>query len=187
MPTFADWLESEGAHDDVVTWARPFADEWERAWTECVRGDWLLGIAARAGADHATIVRAACSCARFGLDYLPDHEPRPAAAIAAAERWAEGHDDAGERERAAAAGEAAIEEASDPAVVAAASAALAALRSVERPEDAASVARSVVSAAVLDAGDCAMMSAMRYAQATCADRVREHVAFTSSARARART
>ncbi|MCZ7677415.1 MAG: hypothetical protein M5U28_01020 [Sandaracinaceae bacterium] len=36
-------------------------------------------------------------------------------------------------------------------------------------------------AAVLDAGECAMMSALGYAQRTCAERVREHVAFAAIA------
>jgi hypothetical protein len=170
------WLETHGAHHDVVTWAAPFGDDWARAWTECPRGDWLLGLAARRGVDPRAVVRAACACARLALEYVPDDEARPRAAIEAAERWVEGHDDdPAERLRAQRAVEAAVELAPDPAVAAAATAALAALASVEAPEQAATAAASTAQAAVLDAGDCAMMSALAYAQSACADRVREHV------------
>jgi len=169
------WLEDAGAHHDVVTWAKPFGADFERAWRECPRGDWLLGIAARAGADRAAIVRGAIECARFALEYLPDGEPRPAAALDAAGAWLDGADDPAARRRALADVEAAIDAAPDPAVAAAASAALAALSSVDSPDDAPGAVSGAVQAALMDAGDCAMMSAAAYAQQTCADHVRAHV------------
>ncbi len=175
------WLEQHGAHHDVVEWARPYGEEWERAWRECPRGDWLLGLAARIGMDRVEIVRAAQACAALGLDYVPDEEARPRAALDAIDRWLEGADDADARARACTAIEAAMEEAPDPAVNAAAMAVFAALRSIDSPDEAATAAAAVVQAAVLDAGDCAMMSALRYVQHACAERVRQHVTFAPPA------
>jgi hypothetical protein len=173
------WLEQEGAHHDVCAWARPYDADWSKAWTECPRGDWLLGLAVRRGVERAAIVRAACACAELGLDYVPDDESGPRRAIELARRWAAGEDDAGTRAELAAELEATVDAAPDPAVAAAGLAALAALRSIEAPDEAATVAASVAQAAVLDAGECAMMSALGYAQRTCADRVREHVSLAA--------
>ncbi|HJL20390.1 MAG TPA: hypothetical protein RMH99_32280 [Sandaracinaceae bacterium LLY-WYZ-13_1] len=175
MTTLAEWLAANGAHHDVVTWARPYGDDWAKAWAECPRGDWLLGLAARRGVERARLVRAACACARLALDHVADDEARPLAAIEAAERWADGEDDPESRRVAARDADAAIDGAPDPAVAAAATAALAALGSIERPGEAASAAAAVAQASVLDAGECAMMSALAYAQSTCADRVRERI------------
>ncbi len=170
-----EWLERAGAHHDVVSWARVYGADWDRAWAECPRGDWLLGIAVRAGGDPRQVVEGACACARFAFEYLPESEHRPRAAVEAAEAWVEGDDDAAARARLAVEIEALVDDAPDPAVGAAAMAALAALRSVQTPEDAPHAAASAVQAALLDAGDCAMMAAMRHAQAVCADLVRRHL------------
>ena len=173
------WLEQEGAHHDVCTWARPYGEDWAKAWTECPRGDWLLGLAVRRGVERIAIVRAACACAELGFEYLPDDETLPLRAIALARAWAAGEDDATARAELAIALEATVDSAPDPAVAAAGLAALAALRSIEAPDEAATVAASVAQAAVLDAGECAMMSALGYAQRTCAERVREHVSLAA--------
>jgi len=177
------WLEEQGAHDDVVSWARPYADRWEEAWTECPRGDWLLAIAARAGVSNRRIVKAACDCARFALDYLPEGELRPGAAIDAAAGWAESPEETAATGPKWSALEAqvgaVIDTAPDPAVAAAATAALACLRAVDAPEEAPLVVTSAVQAALLDVGDCAMMSAVAYAQSACAERVRAHIGHTS--------
>lgn len=173
----ARWLEQNGAHHDVVQWAAPFGEDWERAWRECPRGDWLLGIAAKRGAPRIELVRAAHACASFAREYAPEDERRIDAAMDAAMRWIEGQDDPEARARAAEDVERAIDQAADPAAQSVAIAAFAALRSIDAPEEAASSAAAAVQAAVLDVGDCATMSAMGYAQSTCADRVREHVAF----------
>lgn len=170
-----EWLERSGAHHDVVSWARVYGADWDRAWVECPRGDWLLGIAVRAGGEPREVVEAACACARFAFEYLPEAEARPLAAVAAAEAWLEGRDDEAARSRLAVEVEALVDGAPDPAVAAAAMAALAALRSIQTPEDAPHAAASAVQAALLDAGDCAMMAAMRHAQAVCADLVRQHL------------
>lgn len=171
----AGWLQANGAHRDVVEWAQSYGADWARAWSECPRGDWMLGIAARRGVPREALVRAAAQCARLALDYGSDDDSRALDAIERAEAFAAGNDEPDARRAAATAVEAAVDDAPDPSVSAAAMAALAAVRAVELPEEAALAAASAAQAAVLDAGDCAMMSALTYAQRTCADRVREHV------------
>lgn len=59
-----------------------------KAWAECERADWLLWWAARDGADHVVMVRAACACARRSLRFVPAGEDRPRLAIEATEQWA---------------------------------------------------------------------------------------------------
>jgi hypothetical protein len=173
----ARWLEEQGAHHDIVEWAQPYDVDWEHAWNECPRGDWLLALAAKCGVERSPLVRAACACAELAVDYLPEDEPRPNAALDAAQRWLDGNRES--RDAALADVERAIGEAPDAAVAAAAMAAFAALRSIDAPEEAATAAAAVVQAAVADAGHCAMMAAMSYAQRTCADRVRQHVPFSA--------
>ncbi|MCC6873463.1 MAG: hypothetical protein IT378_04065 [Sandaracinaceae bacterium] len=172
------WLEGAGAHHDVVEWARPYGGEWARAWAACPRGDCLLGIAAKRGVDRRAIVGAAAACARIALAQVPDDEPAPLHAIEIAERWSRGEAvDPAEPMRAL---EGAIERSPDPAVSAAASAALAALHAIEAPGDAATAAAAVAQAAVYDAGECAMMSALAYAHHECAERVRARLPAIAS-------
>ncbi len=178
---FWRWLQEQGAQNDFVEWARPYESDWERAWNACPRGDWLLALAARRGADRVALVRAACACAELALDYVPEDETRAHRALDLARRWLANDDDASERARACEDVEHAIDEAPDPAVAAAATAALSALRAIDVPADAALAAASSVQAAVFDAAECAMMSAMGYAEHTCAERVREHLPFTAVA------
>jgi len=157
----------------VVEWAGPFGDDWARAWNECPRGDWLLGIAAKAGVDRARLVSAACACAGEALAYVPDDEPRPGLAIDAAASWVT---ERGEAWRAALVPvQRCADEAPDPAVATAATAAAAALRCIESPEDAPLTAAAAAQAAVHDAGDCGMMSALGYVQSRCAEHVRDHI------------
>ena len=63
------------------------------------------------------------------------------------------------------------------AAAAAATAALAALGAIDDPSEAAMAAASAIHAAALDAVDCGLGSAVRYAQAETADRVRSHIPF----------
>ena len=97
--------------------------------------------------------------------------------MSAARAWIVGSDDAAARAEANARVDAAIEEAPDPAVAAAATAALAALGAIDDPSEAAMAAASAIHAAALDAVDCGLGSAVRYAQAETADRVRAHIPF----------
>ncbi|MEC7519040.1 MAG: hypothetical protein VYE22_04195 [Myxococcota bacterium] len=170
--TVAEWLKGEGAHHDLVEWASAHGDDWDALWRACPRGDWLLGIAARRGVDRRALVEAACACAALAFDHLPEAETRPQAAVEAARAWVAGADDEAARARASADVDAAIEGAPDPAVAAAATAALACLGAIDDPSEAATAAASAIHAAALDAVDCGLGSAVRYAQAETADRVR---------------
>jgi hypothetical protein len=165
--TAAAWLEAEGAQHDLVSWAASFGDDWAGLWEACPRGDWLLAMAVRRGVPEGARVRAAVRCARLALDVLPDGETRAADGLATVEGGADA------RSAAIAALEEAGEAAPDPAVQAAFMAVEAALRSVDDPDSAVVAAASAIQATVLDTGECAMMTALTYAQRTSADRVRE--------------
>src|SRR5689334_7953165 len=116
MTSVADWLVENGAHHDVVEWAKAYGDDWERMWRECPRGDWMLGIAAKKGAPREAIVHAAHACAFFALDYLPDDDGGVRAALDATTRWLNGHQhDVDERARIAADVDRAIDAMPDPA------------------------------------------------------------------------
>jgi len=132
----------------------------------------------RLGAEQRLLVRAAVAVARTATDFLPDGETRPGIAMDAAERWSRGEAD--EATIAAARGEveALAANAPDPAVNAAAEAVLAALGAVDDPEAAPGAATQAAQAAVFDAGDCAMMPALRFAQEQAANAVREHLSAT---------
>jgi len=87
--TLRQHLIDMNACDDAVAWVGE-RRSLQKAWDECPRGDWLLWYAARAGADHKTVVMAACACARLSLVHVPDGEDRPRLAIEAAEAWGRG-------------------------------------------------------------------------------------------------
>lgn len=175
MTSFAHWLRQVGAHNDVVEWAQPYEADLARLWSECPRGDWLLAIAARLGVEQVALVRAAGAVARLSLDHLPEDDTRPDHALDAVEAWCRGElaaDACMERKQAI---EASLEQAPDPASSAATIAVMCAIDSIEDAEAAANAAAFAIQAAVLDAGDCAMMEAMRFAQRRSAELVREAI------------
>jgi hypothetical protein len=169
-----DRLVALGAHHDLSEWAARYGDDWATFYRECPRADWLLALAARLGAAHTAIVRAAVGCTRFATAYLLDEGAELEGALQAAESWAEGHAD----ERKCAQQQAqldALPPSTDPVVDAVRQAASAALEAVIRPEAASYAASCATSAAVLAAGDCAMDSALRFGQERCAELVRRVV------------
>ncbi|MDD9939145.1 MAG: hypothetical protein OXT09_36490 [Myxococcales bacterium] len=175
MQPFWQWLAEVDAQNDVVEWARPYEADLPKLWRECPRGDWLLAIAARLGAERNALVSAACRCARLSLAHLPEDEGRPEDGLEAAEAWSTGEGDAeacGEHKDAISQ---ALDEAADPATGAAIIASMSALDAIDDPDAAANAASFAIQAAVLDAGDCAMMEAMRFAQRRSAQLVREAI------------
>ena len=62
----------------------------EVAWSTCERGDWMLWYAAKLNIDRKLLIKAACSCARIALRFVPEGEDRPRIAIETAEASAEG-------------------------------------------------------------------------------------------------
>jgi hypothetical protein len=168
--TVAQWLVARGAHHDVVSWAEAYGDDWTRALTECPRGDWLLGIAARIGFPARELVLAAAQCVDVGLEVVPD--ALAAEGASAARAWAEGTLDAAPCKELAARLDASATAAPDPATAAVRMAAYAALIAIEAPDHAAGAAAGAVEASTLASGDCGMMASMRYAHHACAERVR---------------
>ena len=90
--TFFEYLQAIKASQEILDWVRGTKDAGDASdiYNSCVRGDWLLEIAALAEVDRRTIVLAACQCARTALQYIPVGEERPRKAIEAAEKWCEG-------------------------------------------------------------------------------------------------
>ncbi len=176
--TVATWLARLGAHRDVVDWAEPFGMDWERAWADCPRGDWLVGIAARRAVEPSALVRAACACARLARDYVPDDAGLDVLdrALGAAEVWAARRGPTGPLSALAIDLERLAGSAPDAAATSALLAASAATRTAMDPEAAVAAASLAIEAAVLAAGECGMMSALAFMRRKTADAVRTHVA-----------
>lgn len=183
-------LEALGAHRDVVAYAEAFDDDGARFWAECPRGDWLLAIAIRAGAQREATARAAVAVLALALEHLPDDDALARRALARLGSRTSSDEpeflagDAAELDaldRAAA-------EAPDPAVSLARQAIALCARTLELDgalEDLAIVPALLAQAAALDAGDCAMMAAASYAQRRSAELVRAHLAVPCSISGRA--
>ncbi len=150
----------------------PGEDRWERLWSACPRGDWLLGIAVRLGAPHEALVRAAAACAQTVL------EPGDQAATAArglldlVRRWSEGAASAEEVARAAQAFEAVAARAATAADDAACRAALATAMGVADPDALAGAAAFAAESTMMATLDCGLPLVMSYAHGRCADAVR---------------
>lgn len=160
----------------MVEWARPYGVEFGRLWSECPRGDWLLAIAARLGVEAPQLARAAAACARLSLAHLPEEDRRPAEALGALEAFARGALD----RDACGAHRSILAEALEGCADAAAGAALVAVQAAaETPFDreaAANAAAFAAQAAVIGAGDCAMLEALRFTQRKSAQLVRQAIA-----------
>ncbi len=178
----SDWLAQSGAHHDLVEWARAYGCDFERAWNECPRGDWLLGLAAKVGVERPRIVLGAAACARIALSEIDPRERRPLHAIETAERWARGG--VSDDECRALSVELNRTRVEEPALACALGAAQAALESVGSPEVAPASAQNAVQAAVMTAADCAMLSVLSYTQQSSATEVRAHIPFEIFDRAR---
>ncbi|MDP2730557.1 MAG: hypothetical protein Q8O55_08735 [Dehalococcoidales bacterium] len=93
------WIDSWGTLNptpcqESIDWAKTQPD-WQTAWNNCERGDWMLHRLARNMGEwgspaHRKLVLAACQCARLALPYVAEGEKRPLLAIELAERWAKG-------------------------------------------------------------------------------------------------
>ncbi len=89
-----NWLASEHVKWelplDVIEWAQSFGSDFERAWNECPRADYLVALAGAVEADRKAIVTVVCQCARATLAFVPRHEQRPRRAVHVAESWLRG-------------------------------------------------------------------------------------------------
>jgi len=177
VSALADALERQGATRDVVEWFRAQTGTAADVWAACPRADWLLGIAARAGAPRTKLVAAAAACAREALSSYADPPAVALAALDAAEKFARGELDA---ERCNDAGAAAEEQsllAPSPGLAAAMVAATAAAQTALVPDEAPTAAVMAVESAVHEAGECALDVVLRAAQRKCADDVRRFLAW----------
>lgn len=155
------WLSAHEAQKDVIDGLARF-DDWASLWNECPRGDWLLGIATRMGAEHTLLVRAAVACAKIADE--------PPSELAVAEAWLEGKATADEV--AAAAKQLDAAPAHDPAHEAANRAAHATLLGIADRDVLASAAAAAVESIMLASIDCGLELAMRWAHDKCASAVR---------------
>lgn len=158
------WLSAHHAQRDVLDGLARFED-WESLWRECPRGDWLLGIAERLGAEHTYLVRAALACAR-----VADEAPAPLLDLC--QRWLDGDATSAEVNAATDALERALGAAPDPASEAAMRAALAVGMGIADRGVLSSAPAAAVESVMMASIDCGFELAMRWAQDKCAAAVR---------------
>ena len=127
--------------------------------------------------------RAAGRCARLAAPYAPSGELSPASLLDALDRVLARELDRSILKERAARTEDALRDVSDPAAASATLAAVAAARTLEDPTAAASAAALAADAAVHDAGECAMLAALRFTQEETARVVRETIDVAAVARA----
>lgn len=173
-----DWLTRAGASRDVIDGVRPIATSWEELYRECKRGDWLLGIAARAGVPLPLLVRAAVGSAKTAMTYV--QAPEAERVLAAAAAFADGgpveavHDATADLDDKLAG-------ARDPAEDAALRAVMAVGLGVDDPGTLASAPAAAAEATIVAVMDCAWSTAQRYAHATTANAVREAIPWADVA------
>jgi len=91
--SLSDWCERVGACPEAVDWVG--TRDWQAAWDECERGDWMLwALALKVGAPgwptKQQIVLCACDIAETVLEHVPEGDDRPRNAIDAARHRARG-------------------------------------------------------------------------------------------------
>ncbi|HVJ93541.1 MAG TPA: hypothetical protein VM580_27255 [Labilithrix sp.] len=167
------WLRSAGAQGDVINGLAHYED-WQTLWTECPRGDWLLGIAERIGVDRVALVRAAIGCAR-----IVDGDEDAVRVIAMAEQWTEGRASDADVARETQRLEQASSRAVDPAREAADRAALAVGFGVADRRVLASAPAAAAESVMVSSMDCGFELAMRWAHDRCAAAVRAAIPWSA--------
>lgn len=102
MSHWSNALRRIGACSGAIEWCATQPSR-AAAWRNCERGDQLLWISVKLGADCKLVTRAACACVRTALVYVPAGESGPRIAIETAEAWCRGEATIEEVEVAAAA------------------------------------------------------------------------------------
>ena len=123
-------LEALGACREAVEWSAQYGDDFQRAWNECHRGDWMLWLLGKLSGtpesdSRKKLVLACCEVARTALPIFEVRYPndsRPRKAIETAESYANSVDGVTLDDVLAAAADAAAD-AADAAAYAAADAA----------------------------------------------------------------
>lgn len=161
------WLSAHEAQRDVLDGLARFTT-WESLWTECPRGDWLLGVAERIGVEHTHLVRAASASAR-----IADPEDRSTRLLDLVDAWLAGTKTAEEIASATQALEAALATAPDPASEASMRAALAVGLGVADRAVLPSAPAAAVESIMMASIDCGLELAMRWAHEKTATAVRQ--------------
>ena len=158
----SDKIKHLGPCKNAVKWlnGQQTADQ---AWADCQRSDWMLWLLGKLSGpsksdSHKRLVLCCCEIARLALPYVPNNEPRPLAAIEAAEAWANGQGSLEE-----------VNQAADAAAYAADAAAYAAAYAADAADAAYAAADAAACAAY--AADAA---AKKQTLAKCADIVRKY-------------
>jgi hypothetical protein len=176
MKTALDTIKHLQPCDEPRSWLADQACP-ARAWEDCERGDWMLWLAGRVGADRRQLVRAAVDCAALVLHLVPDGEDRPREALEAALAYVDGECSLEDVRAAATAADAAYyTAASDCASRAADSACAAAHLAADADVDVDDAATAACACA-----SCTADAADGYARAAtldvCADIVRRHITY----------
>lgn len=87
-------LKSLGACNEAVKWCSDQPNA-QAAWDACEHPDWMVWLLAKTAGEpgsaaHRRVVLLCCDLAATALQYVPQSEKRPAAAIRLARRWARG-------------------------------------------------------------------------------------------------
>jgi len=181
------FLKSKNACCEAIEWSEPYGEDWESAWNDCERGDWLLWILEILDFDRKKVVYAACQCVRLSLHLVPEGEERPRIAIETAEAWTRREVGLEEVKKAAYAADAAAYTADAAAYAADAAAAANAAASADAAAYAASAdaadaayaasAYAAADAADADAADADAADARKETLLKCAEIVRENVSW----------
>jgi len=160
------WLSAHEAQRDVLDGLSRFTT-WEELWAGCPRGDWLLGIATRIGADHMHLVRAALACAR-----IADPEEQASRLLDVVDAWLADEANTYDVERATHALDTALATAPDPASDASMRAAIAVGMGVGDRAVLPSAPAAAVESIMMASIDCGFELAMRWAHDKTATAVR---------------
>ncbi len=93
--TFKKFLHEESACTEAYKFAKSLDFDFDKVWSQCERGDWLLWILhykkdTSGWATHKQIVSLACDIAARALKHVPKDEKRPKQCIAVVRRWVKG-------------------------------------------------------------------------------------------------
>lgn len=161
------WLSAHEAQRDVLYGLARFAT-WEALWTECPRGDWLLGIAERIGVEHMHLVKAAALCAR-----VADPNEKAIHLLDRVDAWLAGTATAEDIARDTHALDTALSTAPDPASEASMRAAVAVGMGVADRRVLPSAPAAAVESIMMASIDCGFELAMRWAHDKTATAVRQ--------------
>lgn len=169
------WLSAHEAQRDVIDGLSRFTT-WESLWSECPRGDWLLGIAERIGVEHTHLVKAAVACAR-----VADPEEQSTAMLDLVDGWLAGRVTSEAIAKATHALDTALATAPDPASDASMRTAIAVGMGIADRKVLPSAPAAAVESIMMASIDCGFELAMRWAHDKTAKAVRDALPWSVAA------